>query len=591
MSLWYNYLRKGDYMTAKDIIKKVFKNHWRLVFSISFVSLISLAARIAMPLFFKNIIKYIEVNDLKFLLIWGSLFILVVIMGFFFTSLNNNIIAKLGNNITEALSEQTYKSYLRSEHLEATRLTNDEIVKRILKNTDQIGNKYYSQHVFVTIYQGLLLLGLTTTLAVINPWFGLVTVATYPLYYLITKHVAKIVIARKAKANDYNQLLRQTVEDTSHRLKSIKFLNSINQEEERFLQLVNEYGKAQRKNEHIKQFDEKSMATFISSLIMVAIVVTGSYLIIQDLQDLGVMLASTLLLTEIYPALRILLSRFLKPSAISVEKSEVDEILALKPENRADTVQQLDEIYSLKYKEVSFDYGPNTKFSLQDISFELKKGEKLGILGLTSSGKTTLSDLLMKIIRPKQGAILINNCDINKVNSYYLRDLIAAIPQSHPIIRGTFAENITYPLPFDEYKYNDALNRCHLKPLLNQLEKRDQTIIDDTSPLLSASDKQKIAIANALYKDAKIYIFDDSTTKMSQDLEKEVIDEIYRLKNKIIILISNRIYNLVKCDKIIILNNGRIVESGKTEELLENTKSTFARLIGEQSLVRPSVNK
>ncbi len=572
-------------MNVKEIIKKVYKTNWRLLLTITVMSLFSVAIRTSSPLFLKEVITYIEASNLTLLILWGTLFAVAIIMSFFLTSFNNSRIIKLGNMITESLSSATYKNYIRSEFLEATKFSQDDVIKRILKNSNEIGNKYYSQHIFASLYQSVLLISLTIVLLIINPWFGLITLASFPLYYFITKQITKLVIARKESLNNYNNLLQQTVNDTTNRLKSIKTLNGIIEEENNFLLLSKEYAKANRKSENTKQYDDKNIATLLLSIIMVSIITVGGYLITQGIQSLGVVIASVFLLIEIYSTLRLLLTFLIKPFSIKTEKNEIDELLAMKPENRSDTVQQLDEIYSLKFKDVCFDYGQNTSFNLQDINFELKKGEKLGILGLTGSGKTTLADLLMKLIRPKQGAILINNCDINKVNTYYLRELIAIVPQSHLIIRGTFAQNVTYPLPFDEYKYNDALNRCRLKPLINSLEKKDQTIIDD-SINLSASDKQKIAIANALYKDAKIYVFDDSTAKMNQDLEKEIIDEIYKLKNKIIILISNRIHNLTKCDKIIILNNGRIVEAGKTSELLENSKSTFARLVGEQSQIR-----
>ena len=572
-------------MNVKEIIKKVYKTNWRLLLTITVMSLFSVAIRTSSTLFLKEVITYIEASNLTLLILWGTLFAVAIIMSFFLTSFNNSRIIKLGNMITESLSSATYKNYIRSEFLEATKFSQDDVIKRILKNSNEIGNKYYSQHIFASLYQSVLLISLTIVLLIINPWFGLITLASFPLYYFITKQITKLVIARKESLNNYNNLLQQTVNDTTNRLKSIKTLNGIIEEENNFLLLSKEYAKANRKSENTKQYDDKNIATLLLSIIMVSIITVGGYLITQGIQSLGVVIASVFLLIEIYSTLRLLLTFLIKPFSIKTEKNEIDELLAMKPENRSDTVQQLDEIYSLKFKDVCFDYGQNTSFNLQDINFELKKGEKLGILGLTGSGKTTLADLLMKLIRPKQGAILINNCDINKVNTYYLRELIAIVPQSHLIIRGTFAQNVTYPLPFDEYKYNDALNRCRLKPLINSLEKKDQTIIDD-SINLSASDKQKIAIANALYKDAKIYVFDDSTAKMNQDLEKEIIDEIYKLKNKIIILISNRIHNLTKCDKIIILNNGRIVEAGKTSELLENSKSTFARLVGEQSQIR-----
>lgn len=575
-------------MSVKEIIKKLYRTHWRLLTSIIILSVLSIAVRVASPLFLKNVINYVQTVNTKQLIIWGSIFAVGTIASFILTSQNSGKIAKFGNLLTQSISKEAFSSYLRSEVLDANKIPSDQVVKRILNHTDEIGNKHYSYNLMSFFYQGILFVSLVITLLIINPWFGLATVTSIPVYYLISKQVTKILTRREEKVAESNQQILQMIKDTAHHLKGIKVLNGIAQEEERYQNLVTEYGKAQRQLEHIRYFNDLNISTLLSSIIMVGIVTIGGYFITQGYQNLGVLFASIVLLAEVYPSFRYVLSRMVHPKKIASLIAEVDEILAMKPENRADTVQQLDEIYSLKAKEVSFDYGPNTKFSLEDINFDLKKGERLGILGLSNSGKTTLTDLLVKIIRPKQGSILINNCDINKVNSYYLRELIACIPQQYSLIRGTFEQNITYPFPFDEYKYNDALNRCRLKPLINGLERKDQTIIDNDASYLNASDRQRLAIANAFYKDSKIYIFDDATSKMNPELEKDIIDEIYRLKNKIILLISNRIYNLLRCDKILILNNGRVVEYGKTSDLLENSKSTLARLVGEQGLAKIS---
>ncbi len=293
-----------------------------------------------------------------------------------------------------------------------------------------------------------------------------------------------------------------------------------------------------------------------------------------------------MIIPQIFSSFEKLIDYKIHPDNIYGFAEELDEIYSLRPENRADTVQQLDEIYSLKFKDVSFDYGINTKFNLDGIDFEIKKGERLGILGMANSGKTTISDLLTKIIRPKSGSILLNNCDLNKINSYYLRELITVVTQSNQIINDTIEHNITYPLPFDEYKYNDALNKTGLKSIIANLDKKDQTFISSNSKVLTESEKQIVSIANAFYKDSKIFIIDEATSKLDLKTELDIINEFYKLKNKIMIVMSNRIANLIKCDKIIVLNNGRIVEYGKTSELLSDQKSALYRMTKDTDKVK-----
>ena len=174
---------------------------------------------------------------------------------------------------------------------------------------------------------------------------------------------------------------------------------------------------------------------------------------------------------------------------------------------------------------------------------------------------------------------LINNCDINKLNTYYLRDIVTYVPQNYELLDLSIEENIIYPLTLDEYKYNDALNKCKLKDLIFSLPNRDETKAREAN--LQASDVQKIALANAFYKDSPIMILDDSTSKLDSITEDNIMNEFYKLKNKISIVISNRITSVSKCDKILIINNGKVSEYGRVDELLANKHSSFAKMFSD----------
>ena len=111
------------------------------------------------------------------------------------------------------------------------------------------------------------------------------------------------------------------------------------------------------------------------------------------------------------------------------------------------------------------------------------------------------------------------------------------------------------------------------------LPKRDQENVKDIR--LNPSDIEKIGLAHALYKDAPIIILDEATNKLDQQSESEILGEFYKLKNKITVVISNRISTLLKCDKILILNDGKVVEYGRTEDLLNDKRSTYSKMIGD----------
>ncbi|MFA6843769.1 MAG: ABC transporter ATP-binding protein, partial [Bacilli bacterium] len=204
-------------------------------------------------------------------------------------------------------------------------------------------------------------------------------------------------------------------------------------------------------------------------------------------------------------------------------------------------------------------------------------GESLGITGYNKSGKTTIADLLIKIINPKSGNILINNCDINKVSTKYLRGIVTYIPKYACLLDSTIEDNIIYPEIMDEYRYNDALNKCQLKELLMSLPNRDHELIRNID--LSKEEQTKIALASAIYKDSPIMVLDEATISLSEEKEKEILKEFYKLKNKIVIVINNHFSALENCDKIMIINKGKIVEYGDKDALVSNKRSVYSKMI------------
>jgi len=259
---------------------------------------------------------------------------------------------------------------------------------------------------------------------------------------------------------------------------------------------------------------------------------------------------------------------------IEEELNSLEEILTLKSELKAEPINSLDEIRTLKFESVSYSTEDG---SVADLSFELKRSEKLGIICLDSKCDKIVFELLTKLIRPKEGVISINNCDFNKINTFYLRSLITAIPDDSELFNDTIANNIIYPLPFDEYKYNDALNKSGLKNLLVNYEDKDQTLINIDNPL-SDEMKYRIIFANAFYKDSKIFVLNEIRSKLDPRSEEMLLQEIFDLKNKITIILSDKNYTILNCDKVLILGED-FVEYGKVNDLLNNKSSTLFSLI------------
>lgn len=582
-------------MNTKSIIKNVIITNKRLLITLISIMVVSIALRIATPLILRNLLNDIVIDGAiktSKLVLFSCMAIAFTLFTFFLDTQRIAQTITLGLDITSNLNQKAFSTVLHSELQEMKKADNEEIIDKIKNKAGVIGNQYIARNVVPFIYELTLCIALNITLLAVNYWFFLLTLLALPIYYFVSTQVDDMIKKREEKAKRSEENHVKFLGESLKQVKNTKLLNGINLEEDKNAKLLKKIERSYIKDNSLKLVKNEVLNSLFLDIVFACFVWIGGYLITRtnNYKIVGSLIAVMFFIPQILRSVRRLIGIMVFPQNVEKEIEALDEIFNLRPENRAESIQQLDEIYSIKFKDVAFDYEKNGKFNLENINFEIKKGEKLGILGLSNSGKTTVADLLTKIIRPKQGSILINNCDLNKINSYYLRELIAVVPQEFKLIRGTIENNITYPLPFDEYKYNDALNKCRLKQVLANIDKRDQAMVSDDTDILTVAEKQKIALANAFYKDAKIFLLDEATSKLDQTSENEIMNEIYKLKNKVIIVISNRIYNLSKCDKILILNNGRIVEYGKTSELLADSHTTFARMMDEyeQTKIRVS---
>ena len=593
-------------MKSKELIKNYCSNNPKTIIKIVLLMLASIVLLIGFPLILRFIVELFtkildnktvismldttvnaqriqELNDLnhKYMVIDIILVIslgLDVILSFLSNTMLDHSISKFGSDITEELRNASYSCLLKGEYYEIDEMNTNEALDVLLNDTDLIGNKYIANHLLKIIYYAATFLSCLILLFTFNATAGLIVLGTVPVVYLATRYIGKFVSKQNDKFNALTTQRDDEIKENINNLKNVKIRDGINKEEKDYIDISNKIRKNANTSFTLNAISSTHLNIFISDIVVVSLVSIFLYAVYESASfNLSLAFASILLAPIVYNHFHKLLDYYFEKLYVSEAFNKVDNILDIRPESRNESLNSLsDEVHTLTFSNVSYEYNLSQK-GVDKLSFELKKGEKLGILGYQKSGKTTISDLIVKVIRPRFGNILINNCDINKLSTAYLREIVAYVPQDFKLFDGTIEENITYPNAIDEYKYNDALNKSKLKILLMNLPKRDQE--NALSINLSAADVSRIGLANAFYKDSPIIILDDSTSKLDATLEKEIMEEFFKLKNKIMIITSTRISTLMKCDKILILNDGKVVEYGNTSDLINNSRSTYSKMI------------
>ena len=245
------------------------------------------------------------------------------------------------------------------------------------------------------------------------------------------------------------------------------------------------------------------------------------------------------------------------------------EIIENESINQENTSNDFSNFKSLSLNGLYYKYPDSNNFSIQDISFAIKKGEIIGITGETGSGKTTCIDLLLGLLIPRDGQIKINNILLNQYNVLNWHKKIAYLPQEIFIINDTVLKNITLrnDTEYDAEFLNEILLKANIKKFVEQMPNGINTMIEDRGINLSGGQRQRIALARSLYHNREILVMDEATSSLDTKTEKRIIDEIAMLKDNTTIIISHNINILKNCDKIIILKNGMIKEIGKFNQL------------------------
>ena len=237
----------------------------------------------------------------------------------------------------------------------------------------------------------------------------------------------------------------------------------------------------------------------------------------------------------------------------------------------------------IQFKNISFRYGSRVQV-FENLSITMPKGKVTAVVGESGSGKSTLISLLQNLYPLQAGSITIGNFDIRHVRNDSLRQKVAVVPQQVDLFSGNFIDNIALgEFSPDMPKILEICEELGITEFVQKLPQGFGTYIGENGTSLSGGQRQRLAIARALYRDPEILMLDEATSSLDSISEQFVQRAIQRLRNnqKTVIIIAHRLSTIKNADKIIVLENGKLVEEGTHEEILSNN-SAYSRLWNQQ---------
>lgn len=246
----------------------------------------------------------------------------------------------------------------------------------------------------------------------------------------------------------------------------------------------------------------------------------------------------------------------------------------MEPVDAADSLE-------IEFRGVSFTYPGTEGKALDNLSFAIRSGEKLAVVGVNGSGKTTMIKLLCGLYDPDEGAILVNGRDIRELDGASRRELFGVVFQDFQLFSFGLGQNLAGSRTYDEMRARAALEEAGFGARLEGMD-LETSLYKDFNPQwveISGGEAQKIAIARALYRQAPILILDEPTAALDPQAEYEVYENLNRIsENRTAIFISHRMSSCRFCGRILVMDGGRLVQAGSHEELLRDAAGRYYEL-------------
>ena len=560
--------------SLRRLLSYTFTYKWS--FFISVIGFISFAfADIAAVEWIRRIIGFInsEEDNFSSLLALSLIFIAMARgIGFF---IGNYFMSKVGFGIVHDLRAELFhklhdlpKSYFDSNQ-------SGQLINRITFTTTQVSGAA-SNAVKTLIREGFLLIGLFVYLLILNFKLTLLLIGTAPLIaiivYVAGKRLKKLATKIQTAMGDVTHIASEAVDGHVE----IKSFNAQDYENSRFL-IANE----SNRNQNLKLEATGNMATpIIQVLVSISLSIVAYFALGAKL---GISLdAETFVAFFTAAGLMAKPIRQLSSINMIVQKglAAANEIFDQLDQNK-EIDNGLNENLiegNIEFKDINFSYDTGSQI-LSNINFSIEKNDTIAIVGKSGSGKSTIANLIPRFYNHSSGEILIDGTPISEFSLTHLRSSISIVNQSPSLFNDTIAKNIAYgddSIDVDKLKDSARLSGC--EEFIENLPEGYESEIGDDGVLLSGGQRQRLAIARAFYKDSPIIILDEATSALDTESELIVQEALEKLiSNRTTIVIAHRLSTIENASKIIVLDNGQIVESGRHDELIEN-KSVYHSL-------------
>lgn len=511
----------------------------------------------------------VPLKDTKRVLIWGLYMAICAVLALLMNIYANRVAASVARDTTRAVRHDLFKkiSYLSCRQIDEFSIPSLE--SRLTTDTYNV-NQVIGMMQRMGIRAPILLIGGICITMTMEPVLTLVMISVLPFITLVVWLVSRKGIPMYGYLQKGIDMMVRTVRESIAGIRVIKALSKVEQEKEHFAQ-VNAEVVRRESRAAIRMGITNPMMNLLLNIGLTLVILVGAYRVNEGSTQPGVIIAFLSYFTIILNAMLTVTRMFVMYSRASASAGRIQEVLETPEDMELTDEPKKNEEEHIVFENVSFSYKNKSVKNIDNISFKLKKGETLGIIGATGSGKTTIINLLMRLYEKDAGSIRINGQEVSSIPPHELHTKFGVVFQNDVLFADTVRENIDFGRNLPQQRIEQAAVSAQAMEFIHTLPERFEHMVTARGTNLSGGQKQRVLLSRALAGHSEILILDDSSSALDYKTDSQLRAALREQYDGITtIVIAQRVSSILHADHILVLDEGKEIGYGTHEQLMES---------------------
>ncbi|NQP30802.1 ABC transporter ATP-binding protein [Streptococcus suis] len=547
----------------------ILRYKWHALTSVVLTSIVVITT-LLQPSYLKDVLTAVLLNDQDEIFRVGKILLVIAGIGLLAGLANTINAAKIAQGVSADIRENTFRKIQSFSYANIEEFNAGNLVVRMTNDVTQIQN--LTMMLFTILMRvPLLFIGAFIMAVRTLPelWWMIIV-----MVILIVAIMAIVMGQMGPRFGKFQTLMDRMNSIAKENLRGIRVVKS-------FVQEKNQYDKFKEVSNELLDLNIfigygfsilQPLMMFISYMAIFASLYLVSGMVDTNLEAVGGFTSFMSYLMQIMFAIIMTSFMGMQASRAAISIKRIAEVLNTEPAMTFVDVPDEELNGSIVFDNVTFTYPHDTEPTLKNISFEIEPGQMVGVVGATGAGKSTLAQLIPRLFDPQEGSIFIGGRDVKEVNKNTLRDTVSIVLQKAILFSGTIADNLRQGAPgADLLRLERAAGIAQAKEFIDRLDETYESEVEERGNNFSGGQKQRISIARGVIGEPKVLVLDDSTSALDAKSEKLVQEALnHELKATTTVIVAQKISSVIKADKILVLDEGRLIGEGTHAELVAN---------------------